>query len=106
MILRTLNWGVGGLVASTWLLCASASAQSVSAYLASNCATCHGTEGRSVSGGLPSLAGRSRSELLDALQAFKTGTRPATLMHQIAKGYTDAQLEQLATFFAQQSAGH
>jgi cytochrome c553 len=31
---------------------------------------------------------------------FKAGRKPATLMHQISKGYTDEQLEQLAGYFA------
>jgi cytochrome c553 len=31
---------------------------------------------------------------------FKAGRLPATLMHQIAKGYTDEQIEQLAGYFA------
>jgi len=31
---------------------------------------------------------------------FKTGKKPATLMHQMSKGYTDEQLEQLAAHFA------
>jgi len=34
--------------------------------------------------------------------AFKSGTRPATIMHQLAKGYTDEQIRLLATYFASQ----
>jgi len=34
------------------------------------------------------------------MEAFKNGSRPATVMHQLAKGYTDAQVETLATYFA------
>ena len=68
--------------------------------LAGTCTACHGTEGRSVGGVPPALAGRDRNDLLQALKDFKAGKRPATIMHQLAKGYTDAQLEQLATYFA------
>jgi cytochrome c553 len=68
--------------------------------LAATCFTCHGTDGRSVDGNPPSLAGRSRSELLQALKDFKSGRRPATIMHQQAKGYTDQQLEIIAGYFA------
>ncbi len=32
--------------------------------------------------------------------AFKDGSRPATVMHQIAKGLTEAQLISLADYFA------
>jgi sulfide dehydrogenase cytochrome subunit len=68
--------------------------------LASACFTCHGTDGRSVGNVPPALAGRDRGELLQILQDFKTGKRPATLMHQQAKGYTDEQLATIAGYFA------
>jgi cytochrome c553 len=68
--------------------------------LASTCFTCHGTDGRSVGGVPPSLAGRDKGELLQTMKDFKAGKRPATLMHQQAKGYTDQQLEAIAGYFA------
>jgi len=68
--------------------------------LASACFTCHGTDGRSVGGVPPSLAGRDRNYLLQTMKDFKSGKRPATIMHQQAKGYTDEELELLATYFA------
>jgi cytochrome c553 len=34
------------------------------------------------------------------MQAFKAGTRPATVMHQIAKGYSDEQIKAIAAWFA------
>ncbi|HSD99536.1 MAG TPA: c-type cytochrome [Burkholderiales bacterium] len=73
--------------------------------LASACFTCHGTDGRSVGGVPPALAGRDRGELLDMMKGFKSGTRPATLMHQQAKGYTDQQLEAIAGYFAGTTKG-
>jgi sulfide dehydrogenase cytochrome subunit len=39
---------------------------------------------------------------LTQLKAFKAGTRPATVMHQLSKGYSDAQIEQIAAYFAAQ----
>jgi len=68
--------------------------------LASACFTCHGTDGRSVGGIPPSLAGQDKNHLLQQLKDFKAGKRPATLMHQQAKGYTDQQLEAIAGYFA------
>ena len=68
--------------------------------LAATCNTCHGTDGRSVGGVPPSLAGRPKAELQQMLLDFKNGKRPATVMHQQARGYTDAQLEQIAGYFA------
>jgi cytochrome c553 len=36
------------------------------------------------------------------MTAYKNGTRAATLMHQISKGYSDEQIAQLADYFAAQ----
>jgi len=36
------------------------------------------------------------------MKAFKSGARPATVMHQLAKGYSDAQIEVIAAYFAAQ----
>lgn len=68
--------------------------------LAATCFTCHGTDGRSVDNVPPSLAGQNRQVLLQSLRDFRDGKRAATIMHQQAKGYTDAQLEQIAGYFA------
>jgi len=68
--------------------------------LAATCFTCHGTDGNSVGGVPPSLAGRNKDDLLQLLKDFKAGKRPATVMHQHARGYSDGQLEQIAGYFA------
>ncbi len=71
--------------------------------LAATCANCHGTNGNAVKGsGLDSLAGVPKDKTLQKLADFKSGDKPASIMHQIAKGYTDAQLDLIATFFAAQ----
>jgi len=71
--------------------------------LAATCANCHGTQGKSLKDpSVPGLAGRPSAYLIEQMQAFKTGTREATIMHQIAKGYTDEQVRQLADYFASQ----
>jgi cytochrome c553 len=40
--------------------------------------------------------------MVEQLKAFKAGSRPATVMHQLAKGYSDAQIEAVAGWFAKQ----
>jgi cytochrome subunit of sulfide dehydrogenase len=73
--------------------------------LAATCANCHGTNGRAVAGSsVVTLAGLQRQYLIDQMAAFKSGARPATIMHQLAKGYTDEQIAQIATYFSQQKA--
>ena len=73
--------------------------------IAATCTACHGTDGRSVGGIPPSLAGQDKSYLLQQLMEFKAGKRPATIMHQHAKGYTDQQLELIAAYFSSMKAG-
>ena len=68
--------------------------------LAATCASCHGTDGRSAEGAaVPSLAGMPKDYMLAQMKAFKDGTRPATIMHQLSKGFTDQQVETIATYF-------
>lgn len=80
---------------------AQANNQLAGRYLAANCANCHGTNGQSV-GGMEALAGYDRSKFVQTMKAFQSGEKPATLMHQIAKGYTDDQINLMADFFASQ----
>ncbi|NJS35887.1 MAG: c-type cytochrome [Brachymonas sp.] len=71
--------------------------------LAATCANCHGTNGKAVEGSaVVTLAGMPKDYIVAQMKAFKTGTRPATIMHQLSKGYSDAQIEQIATYFAAQ----
>jgi cytochrome c553 len=68
---------------------------------AAMCANCHGTEGRTVEGSaIPSLVGMPKEYHVLQMQAFKNGTRPATVMHQITKGLTDAQIDTIASYYA------
>ena len=92
----------GAVVAVGCLATAAAHAQdpNYARSLAATCFTCHGTEGRSVGGVPPSLAGQDRNYLLQQMRDYKAGKRPATIMHQHAKGYTDQQLELIAGYFA------
>lgn len=69
--------------------------------LAATCAHCHGTDGHAVEGeALVRLASLPQDYILTQLMAFRAGQRPATIMHQITKGYSQEQLEALAKYFA------
>ena len=69
--------------------------------LAATCANCHGTDGRTVPGSaIPSLVGMPKNYMVLQMKAFKEGTRPATVMHQLSKGFTDEQVDRIADYFA------
>ena len=69
--------------------------------LAATCASCHGTEGNAVQGEtMVRLAGLPKDYFVLQMLAFREGKRPATVMHQISKGYTPEQIEALAIYFA------
>jgi cytochrome c553 len=70
--------------------------------LAAGCTSCHGPER---TGGLPALAGRSKQEIVERMKQFRSGARPSTLMGQLAKGYSDGEIDLIAAFFAAQRAG-
>lgn len=99
-----LKWMAG---AALMLAAVSSMAQDKDALyvksLAATCANCHGTNGKVVGGSsVVSLAGSPREQIVAQMKAFKSGARPATVMHQISKGYSDAQIDQIAGYFAVQ----
>ena len=68
---------------------------------AAMCANCHGSEGRTVDkSAVPPLAGLPRDYFVQQMQAFKDGSRKATVMHQISKGLSDAQITSMADYFS------
>ena len=70
---------------------------------AAMCANCHGSEGRTVeNSAVPPLAGLPRDYLIQQMQAYKDGSRKATVMHQISKGFSDAQIASFADYFSAQ----
>lgn len=72
--------------------------------MAAACSMCHGANGRPVANSaVAALAGRPRDEIVQSMAQFKAGTKPATIMHQIARGYSDAEVAAMADYFSRQS---
>ena len=91
-----------GLLASAAVLAAETNAPAANfPYFVGNCFNCHGTEGR-VNSAIPSIAGRDKAYLEETLKAYQAGTKQATIMHQLAKGYTDEEIAVLADYFSRQ----
>jgi cytochrome c553 len=65
--------------------------------LAATCANCHGTDGKGVvDGGMPLINNLTSGQILEKLKGYKSGALEGTIMPQLAKGYTDEQLETIA----------
>ena len=69
--------------------------------LAAQCANCHGTNGKSVAE-VPSLAGQSAAVMVQKMKDYRDGKLPASIMHQLAKGYSDEQVVLMADYFSKQ----
>lgn len=102
------HWRASMLLLGASLLCVQASHAKDPERLrlralAATCAHCHGTDGRALPGEATiRLAGLPEDYVLTQLMAFRSGQRPATIMHQITKGYSQEQLEALSKYFAAQ----
>ena len=77
----------------------AAEAVSRAALLASTCASCHGTDGQGM-GDNPALAGKPAADMLKTLQAFAAGTVESVVMGRLAAGYSEAELQAVAEYFA------
>lgn len=69
---------------------------------AQSCAACHGTHGKLGYAGFPALAGMPKAQFIKAMTDFKSGARASTLMSKVAEGFTDAEYEAMADYFAAQ----
>jgi cytochrome c553 len=59
------------------------------------CSGCHGA--RTVP---PTLAGRAARDISDAMAEFKAGTRAATVMDRIAKGFGPSETDAIAAWWS------
>jgi cytochrome subunit of sulfide dehydrogenase len=86
-------------LAAPW---ATAQDANLARNLAATCANCHGTNGNA-RGDMKQLAGVSADKIVASVADYRSGAQPATVMHQIAKGYTDEQIRLVAGYFAAQT---
>lgn len=71
--------------------------------MGNTCAACHGTHGRLAGSAFVPLAGMDEDEFVRAMREFRDNTRPSTLMHSVAKGFSDEDTRRMAEFFAAQT---
>ncbi|MFC5069644.1 c-type cytochrome [Flaviflagellibacter deserti] len=65
---------------------------------ATACAGCHAPAGRDLP--VPTLSGRTPESIVADMQAFRSGSRPATVMDRIAKGFSDGETRAIANWLA------
>jgi cytochrome c553 len=71
---------------------------------AATCVACHGADGNSVNPEWPSLAGQHPQYIVKQLKAFKSGARKNDLMTPMALPLSEQDMEDLAAYYAAQSA--
>lgn len=64
------------------------------------CAGCHGANGISAVPTYPNLAGQKEAYTVKQLKAFKDGSRKDPTMNAMAKPLSDADMANLAAFYA------
>ncbi len=96
---------MAGVLATACVYAASAqspASPTLGRNLAAQCANCHGTNGKSVAE-VPSLAGQSTAVIVQKMKDYRDGKLPASIMHQLAKGYSDEQVVLMADYFSKQA---
>lgn len=82
---------------------ASTSSTAVPAdMMAHSCAACHGTNGQLGDEFFKPLAGMPVQQFVRTMTDFREGRRASTLMGHVARGFSDADLQGMAEFFAAQ----
>jgi cytochrome subunit of sulfide dehydrogenase len=81
-------------------LCAAAAAAEPPPGAAS-CSGCHPASNH-LDSPIPAIHGRSPQEIVAAMQAFRSGERPSTVMGRIAKGFSDDEIRAVAAWLAAQ----
>jgi sulfide dehydrogenase cytochrome subunit len=67
--------------------------------IAITCNNCHGANGVSAGGAMPSIGGQPAGYLEAVMKEFRDGTRHSTAMGRLLKGYSDAELAALAKYY-------
>lgn len=83
------------------LIAAAMAASPESPVGAASCSGCHPVR-PGVQSAVPRLTGRNPADIVAQMRAFRSGQRAATVMDRIAKGYSDAEVEAIAAWYAAQ----
>ena len=96
---------MGRLALCTVIACGLAGSMSPAAHaadvppavLAAPCSTCHGPGGKSP-GAIPSIDRLGAEAIRTSLLAFRKGDVQGTIMNRLARGFTEPEIDALATY--------
>jgi sulfide dehydrogenase cytochrome subunit len=94
---RVLGPGIALALAAMALAPQASAEVDRGAMLAASCFSCHSID---ATGNMPNLVGYPRDLMVSQMQAFTDGSRPATIMQRLSKGYSEADIELIADYIA------
>lgn len=94
--------GPGRVLMAAMLACAPALAFGGAPPGASSCLGCHPVAADSSP--VLSLSTLTSEQIVTAMQAFRSGSRPSTVMDRVAKGFSDEEIRAIAQWYARAAA--
>lgn len=96
---HVIAWAVA-LAAATTTPAALAASAAAGKTKAAACAACHGPLGKATMPDAPNIAGQPTMYLVEQLKAYRSGARKHEVMSMMAKPLKDADIDDLAAWFA------
>jgi cytochrome c553 len=94
-------WGAAASVAALFVFCSPAFADAESGKAkAAVCVACHGPDGNSTNPAVPSIAGHPAQAISTQLYQFREGNRKDPQMSPMAANLSNADMNDLAAYFA------
>ena len=93
--------GIMAAAALVFATIASAAGAADAPAGAASCSGCHPAS-RTADTIVTRLTGRKPNDVVEAMQAFKSGQRPSTVMDRIAKGFSEDEIKAIAAWYGTQ----
>jgi cytochrome subunit of sulfide dehydrogenase len=97
--MKAVHWGLAAIAVSVTAMAGAPVAVADvdrAAMVTTSCFACHSIDG---TGNIPNLVGYPPDILVMQMRMFKDGTRPATIMDRVAKGYGDEDFVLMGEYF-------
>jgi cytochrome c553 len=97
---QLIAWTAALAAATTIAPAALAASAAAGKTKAAACAACHGPLGKATMPDAPNIAGQPAMYLVEQLKAYRSGARKHEVMSMMAKPLKDADIDDLAAWFA------